>query len=86
MAVEREYSGSSIDSGDMERFAEELFRTAEVRAGADGTPYSLKVVYWDVLEARRGKLVERDCWDILAGELEKEVREWARTLQPSDEP
>ncbi|ASJ12267.1 hypothetical protein [Thermococcus thioreducens] len=86
LSVEEKYSGDSRKTDDLQYFAADLFRTAKARADLDGSPYSLKVVYWNVLEVRRGKLADKSCWDILAGEVGKEIQEWARTLRPSDEP
>ncbi|NJE10102.1 hypothetical protein [Thermococcus sp. MAR1] len=86
LSVEEKYSGDSRKTDDLKYFATDLFRTARARAELDGSPYSLKVVYWNVLEVRRGKLSDKGCWDILAGEVGEEFQEWARTLRPSDEP
>lgn len=86
LSVEKKYSGGSSKTDDLKYFADDLFRTAKARADVNGSPYSLKVVYWNVLEVRRGKLSDKSCWDVLAGEVGKEIQEWARTLRPSDEP
>ncbi|WP_258084569.1 hypothetical protein [Thermococcus thermotolerans] len=85
-SVEERYSGDSSKTDDLQYFAAGLFRTAKARADLDGSPYSLKVVYWNVLEVRRGKLADRSCWDILAGKVGKEIQEWAQTLKPSNKP
>ncbi|QDA31197.1 hypothetical protein FH039_05725 [Thermococcus indicus] len=86
LSVEERYSGDSSKNDDLRYFASDLFRTAKARADLDGSPYSLKVVYWNVLEVRRGKLANRSCWDILAEEVGREIQEWARTLEPSNKP
>ncbi|NJE06203.1 hypothetical protein E3E36_08625 [Thermococcus sp. M36] len=86
LSVEERYSGDSRKTDDLKYFAADLFRTAKARVDLDESPYSLKVVYWNVLEVRRGKLADRSCWDVLAEEVGKEIDEWAETLKHSDEP
>ena len=86
LSVEERYSGDSSKTDDLKGFAADLFRTARAEAGVNGDPYSLKVVYWNVLEVRSGKLADKNCWSVLAGEVGNEIEEWARTLRPSDEP
>ncbi len=87
LSVEREYSGDSSRTDDLRNFATDLFQRANSTAYASESPYSLKVAYWNVLEVRHGKLAGGgDCWDVLAGEIGREIEEWAQTLEPSDEP
>ncbi len=85
LSVERKYSGDSSRTDDLSNFARDLYKAARARGDATGD-YSLKVVYWNVLEVRTGKFSGKGCWETLAGEIAKEVDEWASTLGSSDEP
>ncbi|ASJ09022.1 hypothetical protein A3L11_07185 [Thermococcus siculi] len=80
LSVERRYSGDSSKTDDLSNFARDLYNEARARGDSLGGSYSLKVVYWNVLEVRNGKFSGRKCWDVLAEEIEKEVGEWAATL------
>lgn len=84
LSVERRYSGDSSKTDDLSNFARNLYETARARGDSTGN-HSLKVVYWNVLRVRTGKLSGRDCWRTLAGEIAREVDEWASTLDSSDE-
>ncbi|NJE60951.1 hypothetical protein [Thermococcus sp. 21S7] len=82
LSVEEKYSGDSTKTDDLKYFASDLFDAAMKAAESGNGSHSLKVVYWNVLEVRRGRLAGGDCWDILAEEIGKEIAEWARTLNP----
>ncbi len=84
LSVEDRYSGDSSKTDDLSGFARDLYKAARASEDATGN-YSLKVVYWNVLRVRTGKLSGRDCWRMLAGEIAKEVDEWASTLDSSNE-
>ncbi|ASJ06952.1 hypothetical protein [Thermococcus pacificus] len=85
LSVERKYSEDSSKTDDLSNFARDLYETARARGNSTGD-YSLKVVYWNVLEVRTGKFSGKNCWEMLTGEIVKEVDEWASTLDYSDEP
>jgi len=43
------------------------------------------VVYWNMLRVRISNKAHENCWDVLAGEIVNETKEWAKTLRPSNE-
>ena len=59
-----------------------LFKRAK---GNETGPYSLEVVYWNMLRVRISNKAHENCWDVLAGEIVNETKEWAKTLRPSNE-
>ncbi|WP_457752439.1 hypothetical protein [Thermococcus sp.] len=84
LAMVTEYSrNNSKEIDDLGHLANWVFKKAQTN---ETEPYSLDVVYWNTLKVRMGNNLKKSCWKTLAGEIGKEVDDWAKTLKPSDKP